>query len=352
MAAIYNPYEKAAFIAKRGSMIHARSERGSPKTVSGLILLGISASLFAIGGCNNQRAAATQQQEARTEVPPRSVPPTRPPQPATVQTPVDTLYQQAQGLSHSDIHKAMDLLEAAIAKAPDSPNSAPYYLLLGRLKKEFENCQLHQSNSPLDNPKKQCEDFTEYAKARPTEYFYNEVGGDYLYHGVHFQELEKRFPSSALAVEAAYEITNLSKGGECEGFLDCYIESAFSPVRDFLLRYPDSPHTKEAIKRADDAFRKTLWGDVWKTESAEIKDPNQASDSYDPTNLKKMVQEYEDLAEKLPLRFRARPWETVAYYRNRFGEKDRARELYEKIVRQFPDYENIGEVRQNLATLK
>jgi hypothetical protein len=65
-----------------------------------------------------------------------------------------------------------------------------------------------------------------------------------------------------------------------------------------------------------------------------------------------MVQEYEDLAEKLPLRVRARPWETVAYYRSRFGEKHRARELYEKIAKQFPDYENIGEVRRNLATLK
>jgi len=95
-----------------------------------------------------------------------------------------------------------------------------------------------------------------------------------------------------------------------------------------------------------------LWGDVWKTEWAEIKDPNQPSDYYDPTNLKKMVQEYEDLAETLPLRVRARPWETVAYYRNRFGEKNRARELYEKIVRQFPDYENVAEVRRNLATLK
>jgi len=338
--------ERQRFIAKRDS-INARSGCGSPRSVPSLILLGMAVSLFATSGCNNQRAAAPQQQAA---------PSARPPQPATVQVLVayesDALYQQAQGLSHSDIHKAMDLLEAAIAKAADSPNSAPYYLLLGRLKKEFENCQLDQANSPLDNPKKQCEDFTEYAKARPTEYFYNEVGGDYLYRGVHFQELEKRFPSSALAVEAAYEITNLSKGGECEGFLDCYIESAFSPVRDFLLRCPDSHHTKEAVKRADDAFRKTLWGDVWKTEWAEIKDPNQASDYYDPTNLKKMVQEYEDLAEKLPLRFRARPWETVAYYRNRFGEKDRARELYEKIVRQCPDYENIGEVRQNLTTLK
>jgi hypothetical protein len=43
---------------------------------------------------------------------------------------------------------------------------------------------------------------------------------------------------------------------------------------------------------------------------------------------------------------------TGVAYRNRFSEKDRARELHEKILRQFPDYENFGEVRRNLAALK
>jgi len=168
------------------------------------ILLGMAVSLIAMSGCDNQRGAATQQQDARTEVPARAAPPARFQQPATVQPPIsyeaDSLYQRADELSHSDIRKAMELLEAALANAPDDPRSAPYYLLVGRLKKEFENCQLDQTNSSLEDPKKQCNGFTEYANARPTEYFYNEVGGDYLYRGVHFQELEKRFPSSALAV--------------------------------------------------------------------------------------------------------------------------------------------------------
>lgn len=250
---------------------------------------------------------------------------------APVQTPVsygsEPLYQEAQSVSRSDIRKSMDLLERAIRKAPDDPASAPYYLLLGRLKKEFENCQGDLLNSSLSEPAKQCNGFVEYAQSRPKEYFYNEVGGNYLYGGIHFQELEKRFPASPLAIEGAYELTKLSQGGECEGFLDCYIENGFSRVREFLLRYPDTPHTSEAVKRADDAFRKTLWGDVWKTEWTEIKDPNKASEYYDPANLKKLVQDYEDLAEKLPVHARTSSWETVAYYRNKLGEKDRARAL-------------------------
>lgn len=275
---------------------------------------------------------------------------------APAQTPVnyesEPFYQEAQSVSRSDIHKSMDLLEAAIAKAPDNPATAPYYLLLGRLKKEFENCQGDLLNSSLSEPAKQCNGFVEYAQSRPGEYFYNEVGGDYLYSGIHFRELEKRFPASPLAIEGAYELTKLSQGGECEGFLDCYIENGFSRVREFLLRYPDTPHTAEAVKRADDAFRKTLWGDVWKTEWTEIKDPNKASQFYDPNNLKKLVQDYEDLAEKLPVHVRASSWETVAYYRNKFGEKDRARTMYERILKENPAYENNGEIRRQLAALK
>jgi len=339
---------------------HTLDRRFGPEVLRVKILKSFALAIFlsiAIAGCRQQKSPVNQHTAVSAEVPCKAVSPT-PPQPLAfpAQTPVacesDPVYLEAQSLAHANIHKAMDLLEGAIAKAPDSPKSAPYYLLLGKLKKEFENCDLNQTNSSLDNPKKQCQDFTEYAKARPTEFFYNEVGGDYLYRGFHFAELEKRFPTSPLAVEAAYDFTKLSQGGECEGFLDCYIESAFTPVRNFLVRYPDSPHTAEAVRRADDAFRKTLWGDVWKTEWTEIKDPNKPSDYYDPVNLKKMVQDYEDLTGKLPLRFRASAWETVAYYRARFGENEHARSLYERILQQNPDYENNGEIRKKLAALQ
>jgi tetratricopeptide (TPR) repeat protein len=316
------------------------------------LLLLLAAFSLAVASCNKKENPAARHSVVQPTLAPKadSSPPA---QSAPVQIPVnyesDALYQQAQSLFHSDIRKAMDLLEAAIAKAPDAAQSAPYYLLLGKLKKEFEDCQA--ADTSIENSKTQCEGFVQYAKARSSEYFYNEVGGDYLYGGFHFQELEKRFPSSALAVEAAYERTKLSHGGECEGFVDCYIEDAFAPVRDFLLRYPDSPHTAEAVKRADGAFRKMLWGDTWKTEWTEIKDPNKATDYYDPNNLKKLVQDYEDLAEKLPLRFRATALETVAYYRSKFGEKDRTRALYQRILQENPAYDGNAEIRKQLAAL-
>ena len=101
-------------------------------------------------------------------------------------------------------------------------------------------------------------------------------------------------------MEAAYEETNLAEGGECESDIVCPIASGFEPVRKFLLQYPDSVHSAEAAKRADAAFRGSLWGEHWKTYNAEITDTTKATDDYNPDELKKLVQEYEEIAEKMP----------------------------------------------------
>jgi tetratricopeptide (TPR) repeat protein len=307
----------------------------------------------AIGGCKKQEPTASAQHETVAAVPAKPAPPPLPPAaPAqtSAATETDPVYREAQTLSKTDIRKAIEILEVAIAKAPDDPSSAPYYLLLGKLKKDYEKYQNYDADSP-EQAEQQKKEFAEYAQARPAEYFRDESSGDYLYNGFQFRELGKRFPSDPLAVDAAYEITNLSQGGECEGQIVCYIDGGLAPVREFLLRYPDSPHTAEAARRADDAFRKMLWGPQWKTSWTEVVDPTRATDFYDPAELKKVVGEYEELAERLPARFRPRIYETTAYYHARLGETDRARQLYNLILRQAPDYENAAEVRRALKDL-
>jgi len=315
-------------------------------------------------GCKDKKTAAspaelhsTSPQSAQTNsaaIPPQTsaLPVQATNQPAAAVLECDALCQQAKALESNDIRKSMELLESAIAKAPENSHSAPYYLQLGRLKKEYENYQGYHAGT-LELSEKQKTEFVEYAKVRPTEYLYNEIGANYLYLGTQFKELEKKFPTSPLAADADYEIANLSQGGECEGFILCYVEGAFAPVRAFLQRYPDTPHTAEAVQRADDSFRKNLWGEHWKTDLGDISDPNKPTgDYYDPNELKKLVAQYEDLAEKLPPRFRPGIWETVAYYRLRFGEKEKARALYEKIATQFPAYENIQEIKRKPVTPK
>src|SRR5262249_2055593 len=143
-----------------------------------LQVISLAVLSLAFIGCRSKENSSSAQQPAPTaKVQTAPVPPAVLPQTPVNYEP-DLVYQQAQTLARSDIHKAMELLEAAIEKAPDSPSSAPYYLLLGRLKKERESCQQDPTTSPLSEPAKQCSDFVDYAKSHSNEYFYNEVAGD------------------------------------------------------------------------------------------------------------------------------------------------------------------------------
>jgi len=269
------------------------------------ILLGFAA----LSGCKNRGAEA--REEAPSTRPQAPQPPATSPSQASQRPPAVSVEEsericgEAKALTQTDLRKAIGILEQAISKNPDDPAAAKYYLLLARLSKQYENYQVSSDNDAQGEYERRTKEFREYAESHPGAYFHDEPGDAFLYNGLHFKEVTRRFPASPEAVEAAYEITNLSQGGECEGQLTCYIEAEFEPVRRFLNQYPDSPHTAEAVQRANDAFRKTLWGERWKTDWTEVRDPNQSTDFYDPAELKRLVGEYEDLAEKLPLRFRA-----------------------------------------------
>jgi len=94
-----------------------------------------------------------------------------------------------------------------------------------------------------------------YAKARPDEYHYNEVGGEWLSNGTDFRDLIKRFPTSPLADDAAYAQTLLPIGGECEGSVACMVEVRWSAVSGFLRTHPNARQADFAVARALEAFR-------------------------------------------------------------------------------------------------
>lgn len=94
-----------------------------------------------------------------------------------------------------------------------------------------------------------------YAKARPDEYGYNEFGGEWIYNGKDFHDLIERFPSSPLVDDAAYALTGLPGGGECEGSVACVISYGWAPVAEFLRAHPNARQADFAVARALEAFR-------------------------------------------------------------------------------------------------
>lgn len=157
-----------------------------------------------------------------------------------------------------------------------------------------------------------------YASGRPDVYGYNEVGGNWLYNGVDFQDLIKRFPDHALADEAAYALTRLSGGGECEGVVPCYIGREWAPVAEFLRARPHSPRADLAVTRAIAAFR----------HADDVEDLRVATDMNDVEGVRGLVAELDTLGRTLPQPLSARLLIRAGELWERYLEYDRAKSAY------------------------
>lgn len=193
-------------------------------------------------------------------------------------------------------------LERRLQTAPET--SIPAVLLqLGRLK----------SRLAVDST---------YAKGHPDEFFYQEFAGNWLYTGWHFQELLKRFPQSHFADDAAYELTLLPEGVECEGYLPCQVNSLWMRVGTFLRAYPSSPMADSAVQRALLAFS-TIKPNM---------DLVRGSDLIDPPELRKLVGELEAVALTLPRRQSIVLLTRVAELREQLGDYSASRTLFRTVV--------------------
>ncbi|MGH7677438.1 MAG: hypothetical protein ACRENU_03155 [Gemmatimonadaceae bacterium] len=177
----------------------------------------------------------------------------------------------------------IDRLEARLGRASEAQRPRALFEL-GRAKKLFHP----DARTPLGD----------YAKARPTEFFFNEVGGNYLYTGKHFKEIVERYPGHELVDDAEYEMTLLPMGGECEGFTTCYIGATWNDVAPFLKRHPTSPYASRGLDRAVAAFTAAL---------KDIPDLARPTESYDPRELRGLLASFDSVRTVLrpPLKTRA-----------------------------------------------
>jgi len=224
----------------------------------------------------------------------------------------------------------MAALEESLQVHADDLAFASLYLRLGRLKRAYERWLAR--GAPTEA----------YAQAHPYEYKYNEVGADYLYTGYHFRELLNRFPQSEVADSAAWELTRLSPGGECEGYVPCYIERQFAPVADFLSQYPNSPFAVEGVRRANEAFTRAL---------SDVADLTEPSDCYRPAEVQALLSRYDSVAERLPAPVRVSATLTIADVWARFQRRERARPLYEWVLATGGASVDTAAVRRRLRAL-
>jgi hypothetical protein len=161
-----------------------------------------------------------------------------------------------------------------------------------------------------------------YAAAWKKEFFFQELEGSWLYTGWHFKEVLRRFPTHKLADDAAYQLTLLPEGGECEGYVPCQIASLWMRLEPFLRKYPKSPYADSAVQRTLLAF------------SAVKPRMNltQPSNDIDPAEIRKHVSSLERTANTLAPQHRLTLLARVVELREQLGDLSSARNTARMIV--------------------
>jgi hypothetical protein len=129
------------------------------------------------------------------------------------------------------------------------------------------------------------------AAKRPQDFFHNEIAGGWLYNGADFDTLLARYPTSTLAEDARYAKIFLIPGGECEGFVECYIGFGLRPHFEFLRTDPSSTHAADVVALINAEIRRAL---------AEVPDLAKQTESYDPVAVRKHIAAYDSIARGLP----------------------------------------------------
>jgi hypothetical protein len=156
---------------------------------------------------------------------------------------------------------------------------------------------------------------TAFKIGRDSMYFYNEIGGGYFYNGFHFREIERRFPADSFAAIGAFEAAFLPEGGECEGYVACYMARWYDPLEGFLRRHSRSPLAAVAIDSINAGWKRSLgFADSVRRENPEW---------VDTTDIRTVLARYDSAAAGLPAPLRSRARASLIPWLERFGLKPR-----------------------------
>jgi len=128
-------------------------------------------------------------------------------------------------------------------------------------------------------------------RARPQDYWYFEIQGGHYYNGADLDTLRARFPESALRDDADYAGTWLPRGGECEGFVDCYVGAGIHRLLEFMRTHPSSPYVPAVVAQANHVVLSVLAAEA---------DLGAATDMYDPVEVRRHLVRYDSIARQLP----------------------------------------------------
>jgi len=108
---------------------------------------------------------------------------------------------------------------------------------------------LQRSLGKIPYDKAQTPPYKQWLESHKGRVFYNEVGGDWVIPADAYWKVVDKLKPSPLGDDLAWQASKAELGGECEGDIHCSIERAKITDGEYLKRYPNGRHAKDALKQ-------------------------------------------------------------------------------------------------------
>jgi hypothetical protein len=110
-------------------------------------------------------------------------------------------------------------------------------------------------DAALSDPRRAASKHPWFRKQTDT-LFYNELGGNWLISDQMVWKLRAKYRKTTAADDLAWLAAKLPKGGECEGYVPCYMATANMQAGEYLRLYPRGVHTSEAMREIIEAIER------------------------------------------------------------------------------------------------
>ena len=221
---------------------------------------------------------------------------------------------------------------------PDIPEMARAYLLLGRIKKRFENDynETYDTTTQVSGIPPELEDKIE-------EYNKGEPAAEYYYNGYHFDKLIELFPDSEYVDDAAFEKTNLLQGGECEGDENCSLDYGVDRYIEFLKQYPASDLAGKAIEEINKGFDRIL---------SDKSERIAGTQYFSIKGLEATIDSYQKAVQDVAPREKAKAEDVICALWLKTGEKDKAIATCNNILKSYPQYPPTWQIKARLGKIQ
>lgn len=107
---------------------------------------------------------------------------------------------------------------------------------------------LRQSVDSIPVEKSDSGQYKSWLKKQDAKIYYDEIQGSWKIRYDVFWDLQEKYKALPVGDKIAWEAANNPLGGECEGFVSCYIGAINSTNARYLLLYPNGKNAEEALK--------------------------------------------------------------------------------------------------------